>query len=62
VTAKRKKVPAVSGDEKDFLTVAKITRLMARFDASSNDYFSIALCVNLTTSLGVKHILATIFA
>jgi hypothetical protein len=56
VTAKRKKVPAVSGGEKDFLTVAKITRLMARFEAPSNDYF------NLTTSLGVKHILATIFA
>jgi hypothetical protein len=33
------------GGEKDFLTVAKITRLMARFDAPSNDWINLALAL-----------------
>jgi hypothetical protein len=35
VTAKPEKYAAVSGGEKDFLTVAKIVQFMARFDARS---------------------------
>jgi hypothetical protein len=36
-TAKRKKYVTVSEGEKDLPTVAKITRLLARFDAPSNE-------------------------